>query len=133
MDKRTAISTRAIEAIYSIIDRENTSQSAISSRLGCKPSKLTESLKGRMMVPLETISSLCEDFNISPEWLILGDGEMISAQKSQDLQSQPDHSAFYESLLTQKDRIIQQKDTMIDLLMQRIYEMTGKGDAVKAG
>ena len=133
MDKRTTISTRAIEAIYSIIELENTSQSAISGRLGCKPSKLTEILKGRMMVPLETIASLCEDFDISPEWLILGNGEMMRNAGRVESISHLDHSTFYESLLEQKDRIIQQKDTMLDLLMQRIYELTGKGDSAKVG
>lgn len=41
--------------------------------------------------------------------------------------------AFLEDLIGQKDKVIRDKDITIDILMQRIYELTGKGDAVKAG
>lgn len=41
--------------------------------------------------------------------------------------------AFLEGLIGQKDKVIHDKDITIDILMQRIYEFTGKGDSVKAG
>jgi transcriptional regulator with XRE-family HTH domain len=41
--------------------------------------------------------------------------------------------AFLEGLIGQKDKVIRDKDITIDILMQRIYEFTGKGDSVKAG
>lgn len=41
--------------------------------------------------------------------------------------------AFLEGLIGQKDKVIRDKDATIDILMQRIYELTGKGDSVKAG
>ena len=76
MEERKHIAIRALYAINSILDREGMTQSSLAKQLECKPAKFTEILKGRMLVPTEMMSILCEKFGVSADYLLTGAGDV---------------------------------------------------------
>ena len=85
--RKYEVNQRAIEAIYRIIDKEKINQTIIAERLGCKPSKLTEVLKGRMAVQLDMLSILCEKYDISGDWLLVGIEPIFRSQRGNEIDS----------------------------------------------
>ena len=110
--RKDDVNRRAMEAIYRIIDKEKINQTIIADRLGCKPSKLTEILKGRMAVQLDMLSILCEKYDISGDWLLAGIEPIFRSQCRNELDS-------IRSVLSG--------------LQRRIDALDGKGDIAVAG
>ena len=77
MAEKKDIAVRALFAINRILERENITQTALAAKLGSKPAKFTEILKGRMLVPTEMMANLCEFFNVSAAWLLTGEGDVF--------------------------------------------------------
>ena len=74
------INNRTIRAIEYILDsRPDLSKSALADELGVKPSKFSEILNKRMMAGTEIMSQLVYSYNISSDWLLTGDGEMLKS------------------------------------------------------
>lgn len=87
MEERKQIAIRSLHAIHRILEREGMTQTALASQLGCKDAKFTEIMKGRMLVPTEIMSMLCEKFRVSPDYLLLGEGEeFVTRGKSTPVQ-----------------------------------------------
>lgn len=78
MAEKKDIAVRALFAINRILERDNITQTALAARLGSKPAKFTEILKGRMLVPTEMMAELCEGFNVSATWLLTGEGNTFN-------------------------------------------------------
>lgn len=75
MERKKEIAVRAVYAINRILEKEHTSQTALAGELESKPSKFTEILKGRMLVPTDMMSLMCEKYDVSGDWLLTGIGE----------------------------------------------------------
>lgn len=55
----------------------------MAQMLGLKPSKFSEILNKRMMAGTDVLSILVSKFNISPQWLLTGEGIMLSSNYAQ--------------------------------------------------
>lgn len=130
--KKGEINNRAIEAIYRIIDLQNISQNAFSEAIGCKPSKLTEILKGRMSVQIDMIASLCKDYGVSSEWILTGKGEMMKREDPVVQNVSGTHFAATangdavigdhvsdKERITFLERLIEEKERTIQILMKQ--------------
>ncbi len=129
--KNLAINNRATEAIYTIIDHDNMSQATFAKKIRISPSKLTEILKGRMSVQLDTLSLLCEQFNVSAEWLLTGRGEMMKQHGviSQAVSGDNNAAAVFgnatvagtmsdKERISYLERIIEEKERTIQILLK---------------
>jgi len=86
-DYKISVNQRVIEAInYTINNNIAASKTEIATLLGVKANKLSEILGQRMSAGLDIIQNLCTKFNISSEWILLGKGEMLKIEKTQDPQ-----------------------------------------------
>lgn len=56
----------------------------ISDVLGVKPSKFSEILNERMNVGVDMLADLCHVYNISADWLLLGEGSMLRNEATAD-------------------------------------------------
>jgi transcriptional regulator with XRE-family HTH domain len=87
-----------------------------TSSIGVSPSLMTEMRKGRSDVGVKALQNIVIAYNISPEWLLLGEGEMMrSAQpssKSTDTPPSTDNTEI-EQLRQEVQRL---KDEKIKLL-----------------
>lgn len=130
--KKQEINSRAAEAIYRVMDLRNISQNAFSDAIGCSPSKLTEILKGRMSIQLDMLATLCEDYGISAEWLLTGNGDMMRRGESVVQNVTGSHcaatangDAVVGSTISDKERIsyleklLSEKERTIQILMSR--------------
>ena len=75
MERKQEIAVRALWAINRILERDFITKSSLAKELDSKPAKFTEILSGRMFIPVEMMSLLCEKYNVSPDYLLCGRGE----------------------------------------------------------
>lgn len=86
-DYKISVNQRVIEAINYIINNNiAASKTEIATLLGVKANKFSEILGQRMSAGLDIIQNLCTKFNVSSEWILLGKGEMLKIEKTQDPQ-----------------------------------------------
>lgn len=83
MDKQD-INKRFICAIDSLIAKNGLTKISIAQGLEIKPSKFSEILNGRMNVGTDTLALLCENYNYSASWLLLGKGSPTQEPQSKD-------------------------------------------------
>jgi transcriptional regulator with XRE-family HTH domain len=84
MDK-ISINNRFSEAIEYLINHGNgISKGDIAELLDLKSSTFSEILKGRMNVATDHIAKLIVSYDISPEWLLTGNGPMLKRDLKRD-------------------------------------------------
>lgn len=72
------INKRFILAVNALISEGIVpTKGTISDVLGVKPSKFSEILNERMNVGVDMLADLCHVYNISADWLLLGEGSML--------------------------------------------------------
>lgn len=77
---RESINTRALDAIaYLLNDSDLHKKSTIANDLGISASKLSEILAGRMKAGTEILAGLSSEYNISSQWLLTGEGDMVDS------------------------------------------------------
>lgn len=73
------INIRFIEAVNRLVNDEGIpSKGIIANLLGIKPSKLSEILNKRMNIGTDLAANICDNFNVSAEWLLTGKGNMFT-------------------------------------------------------
>ena len=78
---REHINTRALDAIaYLLSNGELHTKSSIANDLGISASKLSEILGERMKAGTEILAGLSSEYNISSQWLLTGEGDMIDSE-----------------------------------------------------
>lgn len=78
---RENINTRALDAIsYLLTNGELHTKSSIANDLGISASKLSEILGERMKAGTDVLAGLSTEYNISPQWLLTGEGNMIDSE-----------------------------------------------------
>lgn len=88
---RENINSRALDAIgYLLASNDVYTKTSIAAELGISSSKLSEILGERMRAGTEILSGLSSHFNISSEWLLTGEGEMIRDTSTQEVEMSPD-------------------------------------------
>lgn len=72
------INERVIEAInYVLTSNRCLNKASLAESFGIKPAKFSEILNKRMAAGMDIIQKLCADYDISPNWIITGQGEML--------------------------------------------------------
>lgn len=72
------IHIRFTTAIYAILkNRLISSKTGLAESLGIKPSKFSEILNGRMGVGVDLAAKICDEYYVSPEWLLMGRGKRV--------------------------------------------------------
>lgn len=117
-DYKISVNQRVIEAInYTINNNIATSKTEIATLLGVKANKLSEILGQRMSAGLDIIQNLCTKFNVSSEWILLGKGEMLKIEKTQDPQRDETLSLENNNQIADlKKRITELEDTIKTLI-----------------
>lgn len=78
---RESINTRALDAIaYLLSNGELHTKTSIAQDLGISQSKLSEILGERMKAGTEILAGLSSEYNISSQWLLTGEGDMIDSE-----------------------------------------------------
>lgn len=79
------INKRFIFAVNALISEGIVpTKGTISDVLGVKPSKFSEILNERMNVGVDMLADLCHVYNISADWLLLGEGSMLRNEATAD-------------------------------------------------
>ena len=82
--KKETFNKRFIEAIDHILkSNRNVNKTIIARHLGISNSKFSEILKERMNAGVDSIALVCQDFNISPEWILFGEGDIERKERSE--------------------------------------------------
>lgn len=76
MDK-ALINKRVLAALNYIIESHNVTKSALAEVLDIKPAKFSEILNERMNAGVDIMATICVTYNISADWLLTGEGEML--------------------------------------------------------
>ena len=72
------VNERIIEAInYVLTSNRCLNKASLAESFGIKPAKFSEILNKRMAAGMDIIQKLCADYDISPNWIITGQGEML--------------------------------------------------------
>ena len=72
------VNERVIEAInYVLTSNRCLNKASLAESFGIKPAKFSEILNKRMAAGMDIIQKLCADYDISPNWIITGQGEML--------------------------------------------------------
>lgn len=106
-----------IERIKKIINHYGLSDRAFAIKCGIKQNTFSNQINGVREISLQTINSILITFeNISAEWLLRGNGEMLLTSE------QPTDSSESDRLSKLIDTIAFQQDT-INNLQRRIKEL----------
>lgn len=112
-----------LERIKEYIDFKGITVAAFERSVGMSNASFSKSLKNKGAIgtdKLENILSVYSD--ISPEWLLTGNGTMIKTKHTQA--SEPQHTQDIIQYLQAKDTLIAQQAQEIGCLKERIRQMT---------
>ena len=89
-NKTHDVTQRFVKAVETLINTDVVkNKSAMAKELDISPSKFTEIMKGRMRPGLELFKIISEKYNINPEWLLTGRGEMLKKGDEGEKMLQP--------------------------------------------
>lgn len=75
-----------IERIKQVITYANMSERAFAERIGVKQNTLNQQIKGERGISLDIVSKILISFeNISAEWLMRGEGDMLKEEKADNV------------------------------------------------
>ena len=84
MSAKNDVSSRFIAALECLLgDNIVTDKKAFAQKVGISPSMITEIYKGRSAVGTTAIQNIVRVFNISGDWLLTGEGEMLKSHHSE--------------------------------------------------
>ena len=128
---KIGINQRVIEAInFLISDKFNGDKSKIRSILGVKSAKFSEILNERMAAGLDVIQNLCIKLNVNPEWIIIGDGEMIKSKKQEPINNMEGISQ--DERITKLLNIIEKQQDTINNQQEIINNLVNKQEKTSA-
>lgn len=86
MSAKNDVSSRFIAALeYLLGNNKVTDRKAFATKVGISPSMITEIYKGRSAVGTTAIQNIVKVFNISGDWLLTGEGDMLKTAPSDTL------------------------------------------------
>jgi transcriptional regulator with XRE-family HTH domain len=116
------------ERIISIRKYLNLNQREFAQRVGCHRNRVSDIERGLREAPKRTIFALHTELNIDLNWLVSESGSMFLTETQPHLNQIPEKPplelelnkqiALLKELLTEKDRLIAEKDARIGLLEQ---------------
>lgn len=95
MGNKNEVSDRFIEAYERLLsDGRVNDQKTFAAKIGISPSMVTEINKGRSRVGTTAIQNIVLSYNISPEWLLTGNGSMFKGA-SENSPTEPEPIVSY--------------------------------------
>lgn len=117
-----AINERVIEVIKFILSSKiESSKAELAEKLGVKPAKFSEILNKRMKAGMDIIQRLCNEYNVSADWIITGRGDML-LNNCQDEATNTNNSNNISRLITILQDTLVEKDKQIDRLLSIIEQ-----------
>ena len=113
------INRRFVEAVYAVITHEPISKSALAESMNVKPAKFSEILNKRMKAGMDIIQKLCDEYNVSADWIITGRGDMFlnNCQNETSIANNSDNISPFitilQNTLVEKDKQIESLLTII--------------------
>ena len=114
------INERVINAINLILSSKIESNKAeLAKKLGVKPTKFSEILNKRMKAGMDIIQKLCDEYNVSADWIITGRGDMFlnNCQNETSIANNSDNISPFitilQNTLVEKDKQIESLLTII--------------------
>lgn len=139
--EKLAINRRFIEAVdYLLSTGVVDSKGSLANNLGIKNTKFSEILNLRMNIGTDLAAVVCEKYNISPEWLLLGKGSMMQQNLSDipqpvmEQEKSGEASAYYKmykekdeenKVLLKENAVLQERLRLIE------HEPTDFGDSAE--
>ena len=123
MDK-TQINSRTIEVINALLNKiPELTKTAFAETLKVKPAKFSEILNNRMNAGTDLMALLCSKYSVSPEYILMGEGDMFKNKQS----SRP-ISEHYDVNLDNKnsDNETIKQESPINILLSIIREKDNK-------
>jgi plasmid maintenance system antidote protein VapI len=121
--EKNSINDRFLEAIQSILQRKTgLSKTLLAESLGVKPAKFSEILNGRMKAGVDMMATMCEKYDISTEWLLLGIGTMIRQLDDEIEQSVQECSSTVQKEEEPCSNAVQSPPELVMQLLQKITE-----------
>ena len=123
MDK-TQINSRTIEVINTLLNKiPELTKTALAETLKVKPAKFSEILNNRMNAGTDLMALLCSKYSVSPEYILMGEGDMFKNKQS----SRP-ISEHYDVNLDNKnsDNETIKQESPINILLSIIREKDNK-------
>lgn len=121
------IQSRFIEAVYGVLRTDKSlTKSTLADSLGAKPAKFSEILNGRMKAGVDMIATLCEYYNVSPDWVLMSRGKIL-----RDPSTMPPIMVYegnYEELIPVQREIVQETGTNIEAFLSIIKD---KDDVIR--
>ena len=87
-----------------------------TSSIGVSPSLMTEMRKGRSDVGSRALQNIVIIYNISPTWLLLGEGEMMRGAQPSECSSNTSQSTDNTEIEQLRQEVARLKDEKIKLL-----------------
>lgn len=116
-DYKIAVNKRVLECITFLLRFEK--QAEICYNLGVKPAKFSEIMNERMAAGIDIIQNLCIQYNISPAWILLGEGEMLRTEEASAAAPETANSNV-TTLINMLNSTLAEKDRQIDRLLSII-------------
>ena len=116
------INERVINAINIILSSKIESNKAeLAGKLGVKPTKFSEILNKRMKAGMDIIQKLCDEYNVSADWIITGRGDMFlnNCQNETSIANNSDSISRFITIL--RDTLVE-KDKQIESLLTIIKQ-----------
>lgn len=118
-----AINERVIEAIKSVLSSKyGENQTEFAKNFNISPSKFTEILKKRMKAGMDIIQKLCDEYDVSADWIVTGRGEMYRNTEVLDNGNTETSNSNIRSLIEILNRTLIEKDKQIDRLLSIIEQ-----------
>ena len=96
MGNKNEVSNRFIEAYEKLLSEGCvTDKKTFAAKIGISPSMVTEIYKGRSSVGTTAIQNIVLSYNVSPEWLLTGNGPMLKSL-SEDSPANPEPIVSYD-------------------------------------
>ena len=116
------INERVINAINLILSSKIESNKAeLAKKLGVKPTKFSEILNKRMKAGMDIIQKLCDEYNVSADWIITGRGDMFlnNCQNETSIANNSDNISPFITIL---QNTLVEKDNQIESLLTIIKQ-----------
>ena len=114
-----------VQRIKAYIDAKNISISAFEKMVGLSNGTFRKSYEGNKAIKsdvLEEVFAIFED--ISPIWLLTGEGEMIEKKESNNVEPvQGDIIKYLQSMLETKDQIIREQAEELGRLREQVRQL----------
>lgn len=105
--------TKRLLQVIELLERTNNAKQ-IADKLGAYPSAITDLKKGRTNVGSKLIQKFTKKYDVNPDWLFTGDGEMFTTQTKSATTGNGQGKMYVEDLVPEIMRLKEQNKLLQD-------------------